>query len=65
MTVFTYLRVSTAQQAAEGNSLEAQTNQVLFYAISRGLKLAPEGVFVEKGGQVGWSSKPALAGQGS
>ena len=49
MTVFGYVRVSTLQQATEGESLETQKKQVLGYAESRGLKLNCEDVFIEKG----------------
>lgn len=61
MAVFAYVRVSTVQQADEGNSLEAQTNQVMSYAVSRGLKLTLDGVFVEKGvsGGAEFKSRPS------
>jgi putative DNA-invertase from lambdoid prophage Rac len=49
MTVFGYVRVSTLQQANEGESLETQKKQVLGYAESRGLKLSCKDVFIEKG----------------
>jgi DNA invertase Pin-like site-specific DNA recombinase len=49
MTVYAYARVSTQQQANDGDSLDAQVKQVLGYASSRGLELHDEGVFVEKG----------------
>jgi DNA invertase Pin-like site-specific DNA recombinase len=49
MTVFGYVRVSTLQQATEGESLETQKKQVLGYVESRGLKLNCEDVFIEKG----------------
>lgn len=49
MAVFAYVRVSTVSQVEEGNSLDAQTTQVMSYAVSRGLKLTLDGVFVEKG----------------
>jgi len=49
MKVFGYVRVSTLQQATEGESLETQKKQVLGYAESRGLKLNCEDVFIEKG----------------
>ena len=48
MTVFGYVRVSTLQQATEGESLETQKKQVLGYAESRGLKLSCEDVLIEK-----------------
>lgn len=49
MTVYAYARVSTLQQANDGDSLDAQVKQVLGYASSRGLELSEDGVFVEKG----------------
>jgi DNA invertase Pin-like site-specific DNA recombinase len=49
MTVYAYARVSTLQQANDGDSLDAQVKQVIGYASSRGLELHDEGVFVEKG----------------
>ena len=61
MTVYAYARVSTLQQANEGDSLEAQVKQVLGYASSRGLELHKDGVFVEKGVSGGqeFGSRPA------
>lgn len=60
MTVFGYVRVSTVQQATEGDSLESQTKQVLSYSISRGLELNETDVFVERGvsGGVEFNSRP-------
>lgn len=49
MAVFGYVRVSTVQQANEGDSLEAQIKQVTSYAASRGLELTEGDVFVERG----------------
>ena len=49
MTVYAYARVSTIQQANDGDSLDAQVKQVLGYASSRGLELLEKDVFVEKG----------------
>ena len=49
MAVYGYVRVSTAQQANEGDSLEAQIRQVTSYAASRGLELTENEVFVERG----------------
>ena len=62
MTVFGYVRVSTLQQATEGESLETQKKQVLGYAESRGLKLSCEDVFIEKGVVEEPSLKPVLRG---
>ena len=49
MAVYGYVRVSTLQQATEGESLETQKKQVIGYAESRGLTLPAEDVFVERG----------------
>lgn len=49
MTVYGYLRVSTLTQAKEGESLEAQRLQVVSYAMSKGLELPQEQIFVEAG----------------
>lgn len=49
MSVYGYLRVSTLTQAKEGESLEAQRLQVISYAVSKGLQLPDENVFVEAG----------------
>ena len=60
MTVFGYVRVSTLQQATEGESLETQKKQVVGYAESRGLMLDPLNVFVERGisGGAEFKSRP-------
>lgn len=60
MTVFGYVRVSTVQQATEGDSLESQTKQILSYSISRGLELDENDVFVERGvsGGLEFNSRP-------
>ena len=49
MAVYGYVRVSTLQQATEGESLETQKKQVIGYAESRGLDLPSENVFIERG----------------
>ncbi len=49
MAVYGYVRVSTLQQATEGESLETQKKQVIGYAESRGLDLPTENVFIERG----------------
>jgi putative DNA-invertase from lambdoid prophage Rac len=49
MAIFGYVRVSTATQAREGESLEAQRRQVTSYASSKGLELPLENVYVEAG----------------
>jgi DNA invertase Pin-like site-specific DNA recombinase len=60
MTVFGYVRVSTVQQATEGDSLESQTKQVLSYSVSRGLELNESDVFIERGvsGGLEFNSRP-------
>jgi DNA invertase Pin-like site-specific DNA recombinase len=49
MAVYAYLRGSTPIQAKEGESLEAQRLQVTSYAVSKGLQLPEENVYVEAG----------------
>lgn len=49
MTVFIYTRVSTSLQADDGNSLETQVSQLKSYAISKGMTVSDEAVFIEKG----------------
>lgn len=49
MKVYGYVRVSTLNQAREGESLEAQRRQVMAYAASKGLELPEELVFIEAG----------------
>jgi DNA invertase Pin-like site-specific DNA recombinase len=49
MAVYGYLMVSTLTQAKEGESLEAQRLQVISYAVSKGLQLPEENVYVEAG----------------
>lgn len=63
MTVYAYARVSTIQQANDGDSLDAQVKQVLGYASSRGLELLEDAVFVERGVSSGqeFGSRPAGA----
>lgn len=60
MAVYGYVRVSTIQQAKEGDSLEAQIKQVTSYALSRGLDLDESFVFVERGvsGGLEFNSRP-------
>ena len=47
MATFGYCRVSTAKQAAEGESLDVQRRQIEGYALMQGLTL--DGVVVEEG----------------
>lgn len=49
MATFGYVRVSTVQQATEGDSLETQRKQIQGYALSKGLHLPDERVFIESG----------------
>lgn len=49
MRVYGYARVSTLAQAREGESLEAQSRQIHAYAVSKGLELLPDDIFVEAG----------------
>lgn len=60
MSIYGYVRVSTAQQALEGESLEAQRRQIQAYAASRGFDLRDDGVFVEVGisGGVNFEERP-------
>lgn len=47
MKTFGYIRVSTAEQASNGDSLEAQKRQIIGYAMMKGWEVA--NVFVEAG----------------
>jgi putative DNA-invertase from lambdoid prophage Rac len=60
MAVYGYARVSTVTQAREGESLEAQKRQILSYAISKGLELGEESIFIEAGvsGGVEFANRP-------
>lgn len=49
MAVYGYARVSTITQAREGESLETQRRQIQSYAVSKGLELINENVFIEAG----------------
>ncbi len=61
MQVYGYIRVSTAEQAATGDSLDTQRNKVLGYALMQGWQLAD--VYVESGvsGSVPLAERPAGA----
>lgn len=52
MAVFGYVRVSTVQQATDGDSLETQTRQIESYAVLKGYEL-PAGNFVTERGVSG------------
>lgn len=60
MSTYGYIRVSTAQQASEGESLEAQRRQIQGYAASKGFNLRNDDVFVEAGisGSVNFEERP-------
>lgn len=62
MAVYGYVRVSTLNQAKEGESLEAQRRQVVSYAESKGLELPLENVFVEAGVSGGSEFQTRLEG---
>ena len=49
MAIFGYVRVSTQQQASEGESLETQLKQIQSYSALKGFQLPPENYIVEKG----------------
>lgn len=60
MATYGYVRVSTAQQAIEGESLETQKKQIIGYADSKGLSLSCENIYVEKAvsGGVEFKTRP-------
>jgi putative DNA-invertase from lambdoid prophage Rac len=60
MATYGYIRVSTLSQAREGESLEAQRRQVIAYALSKGLELTEDNIFVEAGvsGGVDFQERP-------
>ena len=49
MEIYGYTRVSTHQQAIEGESLETQKKIIIGYAQSKGLEIKPENLYVESG----------------
>jgi putative DNA-invertase from lambdoid prophage Rac len=59
MATYGYVRVSTAKQASEGDSLEVQRREIEGYALMKGFKL--DGVVVEEGvsGSVPLAERPA------
>jgi DNA invertase Pin-like site-specific DNA recombinase len=60
MRLYGYTRVSTLQQATEGDSLETQRKIIIGYAQSRGLEIDPEDIFVESGvsGSIEFRKRP-------
>jgi putative DNA-invertase from lambdoid prophage Rac len=49
MATYGYMRVSTVQQANEGESLETQQRQIESYAVLKGFKISPENFITERG----------------
>ena len=60
MNIYGYTRVSTVQQATEGESLETQKKIIIGYAQSKGLEIDPDHIFVEAGvsGSVEFRKRP-------
>lgn len=60
MNIYGYTRVSTLQQANEGESLETQKKIIIGYAQSKGLDIDPNNIFVEAGvsGSVEFKQRP-------
>lgn len=60
MNIYGYTRVSTLQQATEGESLETQKKIIIGYAQSKGLDIDPDHIFVEAGvsGSVEFRKRP-------
>jgi putative DNA-invertase from lambdoid prophage Rac len=49
MRIFGYVRVSTLQQANEGESLETQLRQIQSYSVLKGFDIPPENLITERG----------------
>lgn len=49
MAVYGYVRVSTLQQANDGDSLETQLKQIHSYAVLKGYEISPENFVTERG----------------
>jgi putative DNA-invertase from lambdoid prophage Rac len=60
MTIFGYTRVSTAEQANNGDSLETQQKIIIGYVQSRGEEIDPSNIYVEAGvsGSIEFSKRP-------
>jgi DNA invertase Pin-like site-specific DNA recombinase len=60
MTYYGYIRVSTLQQANEGDSLETQLKQITSYASLKGYDIPPENFITERGisGSVEFEQRP-------
>src|SRR4051812_24624819 len=61
MTVYAYVRVSTARQASEGESLDVQRRQIDGYALMHGMTVAETAVEEGVSGSVPLSERPAGA----
>ena len=49
MGIYGYVRVSTLQQANEGDSLDTQLRQIQSYSVLKGFEIPPENFITEKG----------------
>ena len=49
MGIYGYVRVSTLQQANEGESLDTQLRQIQSYSVLKGFEIPPENFIAEKG----------------
>jgi len=60
MTVYGYIRVSTLQQANEGESLETQLRQIQSYSVIKGYEIPLENFITEKGvsGSIEFHKRP-------
>jgi putative DNA-invertase from lambdoid prophage Rac len=58
--IFGYVRVSTLQQANEGESLDTQLKQIQSYSVLKGFNIPPENFIMEKGvsGSVEFERRP-------
>src|SRR5689334_9192167 len=61
MTVYAYVRVSTARQASDGESLDVQKRQIEGYALMHGMTVAETVVEEGVSGSVPVSQRPAGA----
>jgi DNA invertase Pin-like site-specific DNA recombinase len=60
MTYYGYIRVSTLQQANDGDSLETQLKQITSYASLKGYDIPPENFITERGvsGSIEFEKRP-------
>jgi len=60
MAIYGYVRVSTLQQANEGESLDTQLKQIQSYAVLKGFQMEPDQFIVERGvsGSVEFDKRP-------